>query len=350
MTFKPTFGNVSEANDISNNKPEYTSDKILVIDMDEVLYEIAAACEQRGITVTNKSNEASSTFKTRTEFKDLLKGLEVPDDFFDIQDTQIAEPIGNAIVSMKGKLNNFRKKFDTDKLEFYLSGKNNFRLDLPLPIQYKSARKSALRPLLLADLREYAIKYLKAVVIEGDEADQMIAQRMWDGHKSGKDIIAISEDKDARSNIGMLYNPAKDELLTISGFGELYLNDKRKAKGYGRVWLYYQILMGDWSTDTFCPRQVVKAITGKLPAFGDVACVKYLENCKTDQEAWQAINAKYVEWFGTEPFEYTAWNGEKFSGDYLDVMQMITDCARMKRWDGDDVQVRNVLKKMRIIE
>jgi hypothetical protein len=150
--------------------------------------------------------------------------------------------------------------------------------------------------------------------------------------------------------MGMLYNPAKDELLTISGFGELYLNDKRKAKGYGRVWLYYQILMGDWSTDTFCPRQVVKAITGKLPAFGEVACVKYLENCKTDQEAWQAINAKYIEWFGTEPFEYTTWNGEKFSGDYLDVMQMITDCARMKRWDGDDVQVRNVLKKMGIIE
>jgi hypothetical protein len=251
---------------------------------------------------------------------------------------------------LKGKLNNFRKKFDTDRLEFYLSGKNNFRLNLPLPIQYKSARKDAIRPLLLADLRDYAVKYLGAVIIEGDEADQMIAQRMWDGFKSGEEIIAISEDKDARSNMGILYNPNKDTLLRIDGFGELTLNEKKKAQGFGRIWLYYQILMGDWQTDTFCPRQVVKAITGKSPAFGDVACVKYLENCKTDKEAWEAIHSKYVEWFGKEPFEYTAWNGEKFTGDYLDVMQMITDCARMKRWKDDNVQVKDVLRKYKVIE
>lgn len=343
MTFKVTEETPDNPEDWAN------SEVILIVDADEVVYQVAAACEQRGILVTNKSNEAQSTFKTRTEMKNFLSGLEVPEGFYDVVDTQIAEPLKNACATLKAKLINLKEKFKTTHIELYFSGKDNFRLDLPLPEQYKSNRVDTLRPLLLSDLKDYLITYHNAKVVEGDEADQMVAQRMWDGYKSNKQIIGITQDKDARGSQGWLYNPQKDELTYIDGFGELS-KDGSKVKGYGRIWLYFQILMGDWSTDHFCPRQVVKATTGTLPKFGEVACYNLLSECKTDKEAWQIIHNQYVKWFGTESFSYTAWNGEIFTGNYLDVMQMITDCARMKRWQGDNVQVQDVLRKLKVIE
>lgn len=343
MTFKVTEETPDNPEDWGN------SEVVLIIDADEIVYQVAAACEQRGILVTNKSNEAQSTFKTRTEMKNFLSGLEVPEGFYDVVDTQIAEPLKNACATLKAKLINLKEKFKTTHIELYFSGKDNFRLDLPLPEQYKSNRVDTLRPLLLSDLKDYLITYHNAKVVEGDEADQMVAQRMWDGYKSNKQLIGITQDKDARGSQGWLYNPQKDELTFIDGFGEL-TKDGSKVKGYGRIWLYFQILMGDWSTDHFCPRQVVKAVTGTLPKFGDVACYNLLSECKTDKEAWQVIHSQYVKWFGTEPFSYTAWNGNTFAGNYLDIMQMITDCARMKRWQGDDVQVQDVLRKLKVIE
>ena len=62
----------------------------------------------------------------------------------------------------------------------------------------------------------------------------------------------------------------------------------------------------------------------------------------------QLVYDKYVEWFGKDEFSYTDWQGNTFTGNYLDAMQMILDCARMKRFAGDDVKVLDVLTKMGI--
>lgn len=325
-----------------------SNEVILAVDADEICYEVACACEDKGILVTNTLNDAPATFKTRTELKKFLHGLEVPEDHFKIEDTQVAEPLKNALSTIKSKLLNLKEKFETEDMELYFSGSNNFRLDLPLPEQYKANRKDTVRPLLLTGIKEYLIKYHKAIVVDGDEADQMIAQRMWDGYKSKTKIIAVSRDKDARGNSGALYNPDKDELLFIDGFGKLELDEKGRVRGLGRVWLYYQWLMGDWGTDHFCPRQIVKAITGKSPTFGEKTCYTYLTKATTDKEAVQLVYDKYVEWFGKDEFSYTDWQGNTFTGNYLDAMQMILDCARMKRFAGDDVKVIDVLTKLEI--
>lgn len=347
MTFKPM--GVAPSNEVQEDEDWSNSDVILAIDADEAVYQVAAAVEQRGILVTNKSNEAQSTFKTRTEMNTFLSGLEVPEGFYDIVDTQIAEPIQNACATLKGKIFNLKSKFKTNNIELYFSGKDNFRLALPLPEQYKSNRSKQLRPLLLTDLKEYLIKYHRAIVVQGDEADQMVAQRMWDGYKTGKQIIGISADKDARGNAGWLFNPMKDEMMFIEGLGQL-TKEGTKVKGYGRLWLYHQLCIGDWQTDHFCPRQIVKAVTGELPKFGETASFKLLSECKTDKEALTVVHDLYLKWFGAEQFSYTAWNGETFTGDYLDAMQMVWDCAFMRRFEGDNVCVRPMLKKMGIIE
>ena len=66
------------------------SKTIAVIDGDEIAFQIAAACEERLIKVTNTTNNESSNFKHRTELKKFLAGLEVPEDFFIVEDVQVA--------------------------------------------------------------------------------------------------------------------------------------------------------------------------------------------------------------------------------------------------------------------
>lgn len=322
---------------------------ILVLDGDEISYSIAAACEERGIRVTNTNSNGVATFKTRTKMKEFLKGVEIPEDLYTIEDTQIAEPLANALSTVKSKLVNLKEKFETEYVEIYLSGDNNFRLQLPLPDQYKSGRKDTIRPLLLNEIKEYLVKYHKAVVVDGDEADAALTTRMWYGYKNNMKIIASTIDKDARGSAGWLYNPDKDELLYIDGYGDLYLNDTGDVKGHGRVWFYYQLLIGDWSTDTYDPRRIVKAITGKLPKWGEKTCYEYLSKATYDGEAWKLIHDKYLEWFGADEFSYTAWDGSIFTGNYLDALQMIADCAHMARWKGDRLDVRSVLTKMNVL-
>lgn len=339
-----------------NYKPEYSEENkewdnstVLILDGDEIAYQVAAACEQRGIIATNKSNEAGATFKTRTQMKDFLAGLEVPEGFYDVVDSQIAEPAKNAFATVKAKILNLKEKFKTNNIEIYMSGEGNYRLDIPLPERYKSNRKDTLRPLLLQEIRDYLVQYQNAITVHGDEADAVLAARMYAGYRSGNNIIAVSVDKDLRITSGQCYNPEKDELLKVDGFGALYKDDKGKVRGHGRMFLYQQLLIGD-SADGYDPRSIVKAITGTTPKFGEVASFKLLAECKNDKEAWQAIHDQYAKWFGTEQFSYTAWDDSTFTGNYLDALQMIFDCAYMKRFETDNVDVKSVLKKYGIIE
>jgi hypothetical protein len=331
-----------------SDKPR-DNDTILVVDGDSVSFQVACACEQRGILVTNTTNESQTSFKTRTEMKNFLHGLQVPEGHYDVVDTQIAEDVRNAFATIKAKLQNYRDKFNTDNLEIYMTGKGNFREDLLLPFRYKSNRDDSIRPLLLQDIRDYLVKYQGAVVIEGDEADAMLTQRMYDGFSTGKRIIASNEDKDLRQASGLLHNPNTDELLEIDGFGDIYLDDKGKLRGHGRKWLYTQVILGD-KTDGFNPRDFVTVQTGKSPRYGDKQCFTDLDAAANDKEALSVVVEIYKRWLGEEPFTYKAWDGNNYTITWMEALQMIWDCAYMRRWEGDRPQVKDILKKMRIIE
>lgn len=326
------------------------SDVVLVLDGDEIAFQIAAACEQRGILVTNKTNESQHGFKTRTQLKEFLHGLEVPEDFYSIEDTQIAEDERNAFATVKAKLSNYREKFKTDNIEIYLSGTGNFRDDLLLPYKYKDNRKDSIRPLLLQKVRDYLINYQKAVVVNGMEADDQLSIRAYEGYKAGQKVIATTVDKDAMGYTGYIFNPDKmTEPQLIDGYGELYLNEKGDVKGYGRVWTYFQILNGD-PVDGYKPTDLVEVVKGKKPRFGEKAVYKLLADCDSDKAAWQVIHDQFLAWFGSEPFTYKAWNEQNVTIDYIEAIQMYFMCAKMLRWEGDFPQTRDVLKKLGVIE
>lgn len=318
------------------------SETICVIDGDEIAFVIAAACEERTVDVRNKVSDETISFKHRTSLKNFTKGLEVPENFFEVTDVQTPDKIENALHSVKVTVANIKKACNADKVEVYLSGEGNFRDELPLPSKYKSNREGMIKPLLLTEIRQYLVTKYKAKTVDSAEVDDRLVQRMWDGYTSKQKIIGVTADKDAMGNMGWLYNPNKmSEPEFITGLGELWLDDKGKVRGKGRIWLYLQWVLGDL-IDGYNPCE----ICGK--SYGEKSAYKLLKDLKTDKECAQAVYDQYKVWYPGE-VKYTDWRGDEVVTDVLGVMQMYLDCARMRRWEGDTVSVKDMLTKLEVV-
>jgi len=327
-------------------------DIIAVFDADEIAFIVAAACEQRMVKVTNSSNKAEGVLKNRTEFKKLVAGLEIPEDFFSYEDVQIAEPIQNAISTIKKRIAKQAKRVNAGVYELYIGGVDNFRDFLPLPTKYKSNRKETVKPLLLKEIRSYLIDYKGATVIDGRETDDKVTSRMYDGFKSGKKIVAITQDKDAMQSSGWLLNPNKEEpAVFIKGLGKLYIDNsgsKPKVRGIGRKFLYFQCLTGD-AVDGYNPRDLVSLVKGKRPVFGDMAAYKLLLEANSDLQCLQVIVNTYKKWFGELEFTYNCWEGVTHKITWLEALQMYWDSAYMQRFEGDRVVVKELLMKLKVV-
>lgn len=316
---------------------------IAVIDGDILAYVNSAATEERSIQAIHKESGKKKTFKHRTEFREFLKDKEKwQESDFDIVDQQKPEDISHTCMLIKRAIKDILEKCETDKYEIYLSGKNNFRDNLPLPVKYKSNRSETLRPLNLAAAKDYLSGIHNAKVVDFAEGDDKLSMRAWDGYKSKTKIIQCTTDKDSMGCMGWNLNWDKmDKPTLINGLGSLYLNDKNEVKGYGRIWMAFQWLNGD-ATDGYKPTHLCKS------RFGEKSAYNLLKDCKTDQECWAAVYNQFTKWY-PEPFEYQSWDGVTRLATVFDIMQMYLDCCRMLRWEGDKVDVYEVLKKMEII-
>lgn len=342
------------------------SDTILVIDGDELAFVMAAACEQTLLEYVNTNNGSKHGFKNKTEFSKFMTGIEIPEGLFTSEMKRVAEPVAVALSQIKRKLYKLQAKFKTNRIEIYLSGDNNFRDSLPLPKdndptksgQYKGNRDPDAKPLLLNDAKEYLIKYWDAKVIHNMEADDMLATRVWDGYKTHNKIIGLTQDKDRKGNLGWWYDYTNDPEMKkdaeyYDGLGSIWLdtttNKNPKYDGFGRKWLYWQWLVGD-TADNYDPRDIAKQLGIKLKRFGEGGAFKLLENLTTDKECIKAVHDQYLAWYGKERFTYTVWDETVREVDYIDVMQLYWDCAKMIRFDGDYTDIRSMLKKQGIIE
>lgn len=340
------------------------SDTILVVDGDELAFVHACAAEQKLLVYTNTTNNFEHGFKNKTEFAKFTAGLDIPENHYTTEEKRVAEPKQNAFSTVKKKLLWLQQKFNTDKIEIYISGDDNFRDSLPLPKhpdpeksgQYKGQRDPNAKPLLLEEVKEYLIRYWNAKVVNGFEADDMLCMRVWDGYTNKQKIIGLTQDKDRLGNLGWWYDHINDvdgkgEPQFIDGLGEVFRDTSAKTEkswGHGRKWLYYQWLVGD-GVDNYDPRDIAKQLGTKLKRFGEKTAVDLLAPLLTDKDCLQAVHDKYLEWYGNEPFEYEVYDGTKRTVDYIDVMQLYFDCAKMLRWESDKVDVRQMLAKMGII-
>ena len=313
--------------------------EIVIIDGDTVAFRSAAMNERKTIKATHRATGRVKEFKHRTELKEAVGDKwDISD--FDIEELQEADEIAYALGSAKATIKSICEACETTNYKVVLSGDTNFRLQLPLPTQYKSNRANMLRPLQLKEVRQYLVKFHAAEFSVGCEADDVLASWAYKGWKEGRLIIQASVDKDAYSNMGWLYNFVKPEgPLFIDGLGELHM-DKWGVKGTGRKWYYAQWLLGD-GVDGYKPTDLCKA------RFGDKSVLKLLGDLKTDRDCIAAVAETYRKWY-PEIVEYTAWDGTPQRKDYVEIMQMYSDCCHMRRWENDRVIVKDVLTKLGI--
>lgn len=160
------------------------------------------------------------------------------------------------------------KILEVMSFEFYLTGKTNFRNDIAVTRPYKGNRKSE-KPVHLQALRDHLVEVWDAKMSEGNEADDEMAIRQTE---LGDDSIIISLDKDLDMVQGWHYNFVKNERYYITA-----------EEGMKRF--YTQILTGD----------KVDNIQG-VHRCGPKKALKILQDCKTEQEMWDAV----VEAHGSE--------------------------------------------------
>ncbi len=313
---------------------------IAIIDGDLLAFKSSAANETRGIIALHKASGRSKTFKHRTELKETV-GEKFPIEDFEITDIQSAEDISYALHTVKRMIQGICETCETDKYEIYLSGKDNFRDELPLPQRYKGNRSGLVKPLQLKEVMEYLKGVHKAEVVIG-EADDKISMRQHDGIKTNTKIIGCSTDKDSMGTDGWVYNwDRMQEPMFVKGLGELTLDEKGKVRGHGSKWKYLQWIVGD-------------AIDGLNPCylagikFGEKSGYKILKGLQTEQECWQAVHDLYKKWYPTE-VDYVDQCGVNQVADYLKIAQMYWDGIHMLRFEGDFVNIREVMQKMGIV-
>lgn len=142
-----------------------------------------------------------------------------------------------------------------DDIKVFLTGKGNFRYEVDS--DYKANRRDVEKPVHLKAIRDHLIDNWLAVVSEGEEADDMIAQ---EAHALGYKCIIASIDKDFLQLPCRHYNFNK---------GEWSFQTEWDAK----VFFYTQILTGDKADN-------VQGIYG----IGPKKAEKLLSECKTEED------------------------------------------------------------------
>lgn len=231
---------------------------------------------------------------------------------------------------------------------FGFTGKGKvFRHELATLMPYKGNR-SAPSPLILDELKEWAVKTHNIQWVDGIEADDAVSIATVAGYKAWKagdrqdedKVIAVAIDKDSKQTEGWHYNPDKDDTpRLVEGFGGLWLNKKGEPDGAGRMWLYWQMAHGD-DTDNYKTSIFSEKKYAGKGAYND------LKDCKNDKEAFEALvgimKKLYPEKKTVEGCKGT------IEIDWLYVLQEMADMAMMLRWKGDRMIVKNVLDKLGI--
>lgn len=325
---------------------------LVVIDGDIIAYRSAAAVEKNTVEATHKDTLQVVTFDTATKFKEWAGEDK---DNWTLVPKKEAEDVTHAIHAMKGTVERIVQNSKCKMFHIVISGDNNFRKSLPLPTRYKDSRKDTVPPVHLKACKEYLVKRYSAEISDGVEADDVLVGYAVDGYKNKQYVVQASIDKDAKHGPGWLFDwTTMDQPELIEGFGELTCTlretgrkkvngdpvTEKIIKGKGRVFLWFQLVFGD-AIDCYKPCELAKA------KFGEVGAYELLKDCKTDKEALEAIVGQYKRWY-PKPVTYKAWDDTLHTKNWLEIMQMYADCAFMQRWEGDRLDVKQLLVKLGI--
>jgi len=241
----------------------------LLIDGDVLAYRAGYATEQTHYLAECGGN--NGTPYDYCEFGDAKTAKEQKAVFGKIWSRKEAKPEADAIEATDAILLDIRNRLDGSPkdLIIVLSGVGNFRHRYATRAEYKGNR-SGERPKNYHAIREHLTKHWKAIVTEGEEADDRLGILMTQDPNS----VCCSIDKDLMQLPGWHYN------FTT---GDLVLIDARQAD----LNFFAQVLSGD----------DVDNVPG-LKGIGKVKAAKALANCVSSKQCWDTCYSMYVQQFG----------------------------------------------------
>lgn len=335
----------------------------LVFDYDPILYECGFIGETRHVKIVHRESGDEYEFPNRTAFyghwkkkaggwlADYNKAKTTPRlaEEFDYTDVQVPEPIENCIHTMKRIIQGLKEVCGADRYYGYSGKGDSFRLEKSTVMKYKGNRDGMLRPVHLAELKEYLIKHHACKIVEGIEADDACSidlytsYQKWKKTKSDDDkLILAYVDKDYLQCTGHIYNTNKqDGIDTYDGFGWLEIvgeGSKAQVKGRGRMWLYQQVMDGD-TADNYC------ANSASDMKWGEKSAYDILKGAKNDKEAFEALVKGYKTLYPA-PKTITGWRGDEIEIDWLYMLQENMTLAFMLRKLGDSINVKDTLEKL----
>lgn len=336
----------------------------VIIDGDWLLYRISCSGENTYIEVKESPNSTPIRYKNITTLRSTLPKSEHSQVYTDYiieekKELKSLDAKPKAIMSLKAKIAKIKRETGAKKCILAIGGDNNFRDEIPLPVPYKGQRRGKSKPLLFHYLKDHILKYENVVVAHGQEADDLLSINQYSHCQSGL-CVSSTLDKDNRSIPGYLHNPETGEVVYISGLGSCQLIDKSSKKqlfGYGRCWEYIQWIVGD-PVDYYHPQDLLSKdcisnhrsnLTKVKTKLNHTFVYNKVKTFTTDKEWLQLIHDIYYDWYKDIKWYLTHDNKRITNIDYIDILQCYVDCAHMRRWENDRVDIRQVFKKQGII-
>lgn len=326
---------------------------IAVLDLDAYKYSAAFVGEKRSVRVTHKTLGGTYEVNSRTEFygdwrkkeggilAQINKKRESPLlwDEFEYEDVQtLKDDIDNILITSHVMVSKDIKLSGAKSYIGFIGEGESFRVQRSTLMRYKD-RGELLKPLLLDKVSDHLQEKFDAIIIDdGIEADDAILMECYNDPRK----FSIGEDKDMWAQPMNVFDIRQTDrgIVNCNQFGRLFLDDKGKVRGEGRLFFYWQVAYGD---DTDCYRS--NCFAGKK--FGEKGAYDRLVNCKNDKEALEALKQVYLMLY-PEPKIVTGWRGDEIEIDAAYVFNEIWDMARMLRWKDDIVVGTDVMRRFGI--
>lgn len=292
----------------------------------------------------------SFEFKSRTEFWGHYKkkaggflatlnkertSILLPEEF-DVEDVRVAEPIANVLHTAKTMVEGDLYLSGAKSFEAYLGEGDSFRVGVSTLLKYKDRDPSA-KPLALDAVTEYLHNKFKAEMVRDIEADDMCNIAAY----NNPNAFTIIEDKDYWGCPVNVYDINRRErgIVNCNKLGHLFLDNKGKVRGEGRIHFYFQVISED-TIDNY-----------KANCFSDVkwaakSAYNALVGCKTDKECFQVMVDTFKMLY-PEPKMVIGWRGMPILIDWFYIMQEMIWMAHMKRTvDEPLLDVKDILDRM----
>ena len=293
---------------------------ILAIDADSSVYKACGIAEKvvYDILPLDKASLADDyedykpyiieTFRYVNDYKQWLKDHgKKKEDFHRVSRVEL-QPLSYALQIIGSMMKDIINSVGMEQVVIYIGGDNNFREAEAVMKGYKESRKKKPKPQYYHQCREYLMKSWGAIKVDGEEADDAVAQMYTSCELDEQFCIIATIDKDLNTVQGWKYNYDKKEFFYVSRWDAMYN-------------FYKQLLMGDKQDD----------IAG-VPGIGIKTAETILGQCNSEMEMYKASLEAYNKAFKVQ---VTAQNRKYADKIGEKILRENANLLHMRRFKGE---------------